>query len=76
MCYNGHFAQNLLLKMTRIVSLVKVVPVVGVVVVIVVVGSSASKAYPKVALASASTLSGSVARTLKGGEGLLVASSL
>ncbi len=62
--------------MTRIVGFVKAIPIAFVVVVIVVVGSSASKAYPKVALASASTLSGSVARTLKGGEGLLVASSL
>ncbi len=47
----------------------------------VVVEASAPKVYPRVALASASTLSGSVVRTLRGGEGLpkifcLVASSL
>ncbi len=35
-----------------------------------VVEASAPKAYPRVALASASTLSGSVVRTLKGVEGL------
>ncbi len=50
-------------------------------VVSVVVEASAPKVYPKVTLASASTLSGSVVRTLRGGEGLpnmvcLVASSL
>ncbi len=47
----------------------------------VVVEASAPKAYPRVALARASTLSGSVVRTFMGGEGLpemfyLVASSL
>ncbi len=44
------------------------IPVVGVVVFIV--EASASKAYPRVALAIASTLSGSVVRTLSGGEAL------
>ncbi len=56
----------------------------GIVVVVVgggVVEASAPKAYPRVTLTSASTLSGSVVRTLRGGEGLpnmfyLVASSL
>ncbi len=47
----------------------------------VVVEASAPKAYPAVALASVSILSGSVVRTLRSGEGLpmmlvLVASSL
>ncbi len=51
------------------------------VVFIVIVEASAPKVYPKVTLARASTLSGSVVRTLRGGEGLpnmfcLVASSL
>ncbi len=41
-----------------------------VVVVVVVVKASAPKVYPRVALASAGTLSGSVVRTLRGGEGL------
>ncbi len=49
--------------------------------VVVVFEASAPKIYPRVTLASASTLSGSVVRTLRGGEGLpnmfcLVASSL
>ncbi len=49
--------------------------------VVVVVEASAPKVYPRVTLASASTLSGSVVRTLRGGERLpnmfyLVASSL
>ncbi len=49
--------------------------------VVVVVEASAPKVYPRVTLVSASTLSGSVVRTLTGGEGLpnmfcLVASSL
>ncbi len=49
--------------------------------VVVVVEASAPKIYPRVTLASASTRSGSVVRTLRGGEGLpnmfcLVASSL
>ncbi len=57
------------------------VPVVAVVVIIVVVEASAPNIYPRVTLASASTLSGSVVRTLRGGEVLpkmfyLVASSL
>ncbi len=56
-----------------------VLPVV--VVVVVVVEASAPKVYPRMTPASASTLSGSVVRTLTGGEGLpkmfcLVASSL
>ncbi len=38
-------------------------------VVIVVAEASAPKVYPRVALARASTLSGSVLRTLRGGEG-------
>ncbi len=38
-------------------------------VVVIVVEASAPKVYPRVALASVSTLSGSVVRTLKGGEG-------
>ncbi len=47
----------------------------------VVVEASVPKVYPRVTLASASTFSGSVVRTLRGGEGLsemfcLVASSL
>ncbi len=37
---------------------------------VVVVEASAPKVYPRVTLASASTLSGSVVRTLMGGEGL------
>ncbi len=37
------------------------------VVVVVVVEASAPKVYPRVTLASASTLSGSVVRTLRGG---------
>ncbi len=50
-------------------------------VVVVVVEASAAKVYTRVTLASASTLSGSVVRTLRGREGLLnmfclVASSL
>ncbi len=50
-------------------------------VVAAVVEASAPKVYPRVTLASASTLSGSVVGTLRGGEGLpnmfcLVASSL
>ncbi len=50
-------------------------------VVVVVVEASAPKVHPRVNLASASTLSGSVVRPLRGGEGLpnmfcLVASSL
>ncbi len=40
------------------------------VVLVVVVEASAPKVYPRVTLASASTLSGSVVRTLRGGEGL------
>ncbi len=40
------------------------------VVVVVVVEASAPKVYPRVTLVSASTLSGSVVRTLRGGEGL------
>ncbi len=53
----------------------------AVVVVVVVVETSAPKAYPRVTPARASTLSGSVVRTLRGGEGLpnvfcVVASSL
>ncbi len=36
----------------------------------VVVEASAPNVYPRVTLASASTLSGSVVRTLRGGEGL------
>ncbi len=49
--------------------------------VIVVAEASAPKVYPRVTLARASTLSGSVVRTLRGAEGLskmfcLVASSL
>ncbi len=52
-----------------------------IVAVVVVVEAKAPKVYPRVTLASASTLSGSVVRTLRGGEGLtnmfcLVASSL
>ncbi len=52
-----------------------------VVVVVVVVDASAQKVYPRVTLASASTLSVSVVRTLRGGDGIpnmfcLVASSL
>ncbi len=48
---------------------------------VVVVEASAPKVYPRVTLASSSTFSGSVVRTLRGGEGLpnmfcLVASSL
>ncbi len=39
--------------------------------VVVVVEASASKVYPMVTLASASTLSVSMVRTLKGEEGLL-----
>ncbi len=35
---------------------------------VVVVEASAPKVYPRVTLASASTLSGSVVRTLRGGE--------
>ncbi len=47
----------------------------------VVVEASAPKVYPRVTLASARTLSGSVVRALRGGEGLskifyLIASSL
>ncbi len=38
--------------------------------VVVVVEASAPKVYPRVTLASASTLSGSVVRTLRGAEGL------
>ncbi len=54
---------------------------VAVVAVVVVVEASAPKVCPRVTLASASTLSGSVVRTLSGGEGLqnmfcFVASSL
>ncbi len=50
-------------------------------VVVVVVEASAPKVYPRVTLASASTLPGLVVRTLRGGEGppnmvCLVASSL
>ncbi len=41
------------------------------VVVVVVVEASASKVYPMVTLASASTLSVSMVRTLRGEEGLL-----
>ncbi len=37
--------------------------------VVVVVEASAPKIYPRVTLASASTLSGSVVRTWRGGEG-------
>ncbi len=49
--------------------------------VVVVVEASAPEVYPRVTLASASTLSGSVVRTLRDGEGFpkmfcLVASSL
>ncbi len=49
--------------------------------VVVVVEASAPKTYPRVALANANTLSGSVIRTSRDGEGLLkmlylVASSL
>ncbi len=60
---------------------IAVVVVVVVVVVIVVVEASAPKVYPRVTLASASTLSGSEVMTLRDGEGLpnmfcLVASSL
>ncbi len=49
--------------------------------VVVILEASAPKVYPRVTLASASTLSGSVVRTLSGGDGLskifcLVASSL
>ncbi len=49
--------------------------------VVIVVEALAPKVYPRVTLASASTLSGFVVRTLRGGEGLpkmfcLVASSL
>ncbi len=40
------------------------------VVVVVAVEASAQKTYPRVTLACASTLSGSVVRTLRGGEGL------
>ncbi len=40
------------------------------VVVVVVIEASSPKVYPSVTLASASTLSGSVVRTLRGGEGL------
>ncbi len=53
-----------------IVVVVVVVVVVFVVVVVVVVEASAPKVYPRVTLASASTLSGSVVRTLSGEEGL------
>ncbi len=54
---------------------------IGEIGVTVVVEASASKVYPRVTLVSASTLSGSVVRTLRGGEGLpnmfcLVASRL
>ncbi len=49
---------------------VAVVTSAVVVVVVVVVEASAPKVYPRVTLASASTLSGSVVRTLRGGEGL------
>ncbi len=57
------------------------VVVVVVVVIVVAVGTSVPKVYPRVTLASASTLSGSVVRTLRGGEGFpnvfcVVASSL
>ncbi len=50
-------------------------------VVVIVVEASNPNVYPRVALANASTLSGSVVRTLSGGEGLpkmfcLVASRL
>ncbi len=38
--------------------------------VVVVVEASAPKVYPRVTLASAGTLSGSVVRALRGGEGL------
>ncbi len=38
--------------------------------VVVAVEASAPKVYPRVTLSSASTLSGSVVRTLRGGEGL------
>ncbi len=48
-----------------------VVAVVVVAVVIVFVANSMPKAYPRMALASASTLSGSVVRTLRGGEDFL-----
>ncbi len=44
---------------------------VVVVVVVVVVEASAPKVYPRVTLASANTLSGSVVRTLRGGEELI-----
>ncbi len=48
---------------------------------VVVLEASVPRVYPRVALASASTLSGSVVRALRGGEGFpkmfcLVASSL
>ncbi len=39
--------------------------------VVVLVEASAPKTYPRVALANASPLSGSVKRTSRGGEGLL-----
>ncbi len=53
----------------------------GVDIFVAVVEASVPKVYPRVTLASASTLSGSVVRTSRGGEGLpkmfcLVASSL
>ncbi len=56
-------------------------PVAVVDVVVVVVEASAPKVYSRGTLASTSTLSGSVVRTLRGGEGLpkmfrLVASSM
>ncbi len=38
--------------------------------VVIFVEASVPKVYPRVSLASASTLSGSVVRTLRGGEGL------
>ncbi len=55
--------------------------VIAVVVVVAAVEASAAKIYTRLALASVRTLSGSVVRTLRGGEGLpkmfcLVASSL
>ncbi len=58
-----------------------VIMIAAVTAVVVVVEASAPKVYQRVALASASTLSGSVVRTLRGGEGLpnmfcLVASGL
>ncbi len=43
---------------------------VAVVVVVVVVEASAPKVYPRVTVASANTLSGSVVRSLRGREGL------